>query len=39
MVVRKWASIDLPAPGGPSIRMFGSQRLHDLQLYQSFQGY
>lgn len=28
------ASIDVPAPEEPSSRMFGSQRLHDLQLQQ-----
>jgi hypothetical protein len=35
MVVSRRASIDFPAPGGPSIRTFGSERLHHLQLYHS----
>jgi hypothetical protein len=32
MVVSRRASIDFPAPGGPSIRTFGSERLHYVQL-------
>jgi hypothetical protein len=35
MVVSRRASLDVPAPGGPSRRRFGSQRLHDLQLHHS----
>jgi hypothetical protein len=31
MVVSRCASLDLPAPGGPSSRTLGSQRLHPLQ--------
>jgi hypothetical protein len=30
MVVSRCASLDLPAPGGPSSRMFGAQRLHHV---------
>jgi hypothetical protein len=33
MVVSRRASIDLPAPGGPSRRTLWSERLHDIQLY------
>jgi hypothetical protein len=33
MVVSRCASIDLPAPGGPSSSTLGSQCLHPLQLY------
>jgi hypothetical protein len=35
MVVSRRASIDLPAPGGPSKRRLWSERLHHVQLYQS----
>ena len=34
MVVSRHASIDLPAPRGPSKRTLWSERLHDLQLHQ-----
>jgi hypothetical protein len=32
MVVRRRASIDLPAPGGPSKRTLWAERLHHVQL-------
>jgi hypothetical protein len=32
MVVRRRASIDLPAPGGPSKRTLWAERLHNLYL-------
>jgi hypothetical protein len=38
MVVRRRASIDLPAPGGPSRKRLWAERLHDLQLYQNLKG-
>src|SRR4029453_7886157 len=34
MVVSRRASIDLPAPGGPSKRTLWSERLHLVQLYE-----
>jgi hypothetical protein len=33
MVVSRRASIDLPAPGGPNIRMLWTQFLHRLDLH------
>ena len=38
IVVSRRASIDWPAPGGPSRRRFGSQCLHQVQLCQALQG-
>ena len=38
MVVSRRASIDLPAPGGPSKRTLWAKRLHQFRLYQSLQG-
>jgi hypothetical protein len=38
VVVSRRASIDVPAPGGPSSRRFGSERLHDLSLHQCLSG-
>jgi hypothetical protein len=35
MVVSRRASIDVPAPGGPSRNVFGSQHRHPVQLYDS----
>jgi hypothetical protein len=37
MVVSRRASIDVPAPGGPSITLW-SERLHSLLLYESLRG-
>jgi hypothetical protein len=34
IVVSRRASIDLPAPGGPSRRTLWSERLHDVSLHQ-----
>jgi hypothetical protein len=34
MVVSRRASLDLPAPRGPSSKRFGAQRLHDISLHQ-----
>jgi hypothetical protein len=33
MVVRRRASLDVPAPGGPKRRTLGSERLHHLYLW------
>jgi hypothetical protein len=33
IVVRRCASLDVPAPGGPRIRTLWSQRLHCVPLY------
>src|SRR5215510_361101 len=38
MVVRRRASIDLPAPEGPSKRRLWAERLHHVQLYHSLKG-
>jgi hypothetical protein len=38
IVVSRRARIDVPAPGGPSKKTLWSERLHDLQLHQSFSG-
>ena len=35
MVVSRRASIDVPAPGGPSTRTLWAERLHHLQSHQS----
>jgi hypothetical protein len=37
MVMRRRASIDFPAPGGPSSRRLWTQCLHRIQLHQSLQ--
>jgi hypothetical protein len=34
IVVSRRASIDFPAPGGPSSRRFGPEHRHPLQLYE-----
>jgi hypothetical protein len=38
MVVSRLASMDLPAPGGPSKSTLWSERLHNLQFHQRLSG-
>jgi hypothetical protein len=38
MVVSRRASINLPAPGGPSKSKLWSERLHDISLHQCRSG-
>jgi hypothetical protein len=38
MVVRRRASIDVPAPGGPSRRTLWAERLHHISLHQCLSG-